>query len=52
MLVPEEIEALLQNTFGDKLQPINNEMLEHQKRKQQQLQENMETYKTKLQKAP
>ncbi|MDR3562705.1 MAG: hypothetical protein P4N59_14895 [Negativicutes bacterium] len=51
-LMPEEVEAILQNNFGDKLQPVDNVMLEQQKRKQQQHQANMETYKTRFQKEP
>lgn len=49
-LMPEEIEALLQTDFGDKLQPVDKVMLAKLRHQQHQHQVTMEAYKARFMK--
>jgi len=49
-LMPEEIEALLVASFGEKLQPVDKVMLAKHRAQQQHQQATMEAYKARFQK--
>ena len=50
-LSPEEVEALLMDKFGGRIQPVDSVMVAHQKQKQQQRQATFEAYKNRFGKA-
>lgn len=50
-LTPEEVELMLVNKFGGRIQPVDSAMVAHQKQKQLQRQATLETYKARFAKA-